>query len=61
MSVIAPIHPFEQPLTELPEVPREFGQDGGKFYYFYDQLADELDDDLVKRLKSQLDSLLIFV
>ncbi|KAG8972663.1 hypothetical protein FRC05_009674 [Tulasnella sp. 425] len=53
-------HVFEQPLNELPNIPVHFGQDGGKFYHYYDQLADELDDDLTKRLKSQLDSLLIF-
>ncbi|KAG8911722.1 hypothetical protein FRC01_005558, partial [Tulasnella sp. 417] len=51
---------FEQPITERPEIPAGFGEDGGKFYYYYDQLADELDEDLTKRLKSQLDSLLIF-
>ncbi|KAG8913477.1 hypothetical protein FRC00_002317, partial [Tulasnella sp. 408] len=54
-------HPFEQPITERQEIPVRFGEDGGKFYYYYDQLADELDEDLTKRLKSQLDSLLIFV
>ncbi|KAG8947793.1 hypothetical protein FRC04_010279 [Tulasnella sp. 424] len=53
-------HVFEQPLTELPDIPLQFGQDGGKFYHYYDQLADELDEDLTKRLKAQLDSLLIF-
>ncbi|KAG8900332.1 hypothetical protein FRC00_013440 [Tulasnella sp. 408] len=52
---------FEQPITERPEIPARFGEDGGKFYYYYDQLADELDEDLTKRLKSQLDSLLIFL
>ncbi|KAG8926191.1 hypothetical protein FRC00_003143, partial [Tulasnella sp. 408] len=46
---------FEQPITERPEIPARFGEDGGKFYYYYDQLADELDEDLTKRLKSQLD------
>ncbi|KAG8921132.1 hypothetical protein FRC01_000395, partial [Tulasnella sp. 417] len=51
---------FEQPITEQPEIPAQFGEDGGKFYHYYDQLADELDEDLTKRLKSQLDSLLIF-
>ncbi|KAG8923195.1 hypothetical protein FRC01_013072 [Tulasnella sp. 417] len=51
---------FEQPITQRPEIPAKFGEDGGKFYYYYDQLADELDEDLTKRLKSQLDSLLIF-
>lgn len=54
-------HIFEQPMAELPEIPAQFGQDGGKFYHYYDQLAEELDEDLTKRLKSQLDSLLIFV
>ncbi|KAG8921134.1 hypothetical protein FRC01_000397 [Tulasnella sp. 417] len=53
-------HNFEQPITQRPEIPARFGEDGGKFYYYYDQLADELDEDLTKRLKSQLDSLLIF-
>ncbi|KAG8947797.1 Phospholipase D1 [Tulasnella sp. 424] len=53
-------HVFEQPLTELPDIPLQFGQDGGKLYHYYDQLADELDEDLTKRLKSQLDTLLIF-
>ncbi|KAG8947798.1 hypothetical protein FRC04_010284 [Tulasnella sp. 424] len=56
----ATTHISEQPLTELPDIPVQFGQDGGKFYHYYDQLADELDEDLAKRLKSQLDSLLIF-
>ncbi|KAG8921133.1 hypothetical protein FRC01_000396 [Tulasnella sp. 417] len=51
---------FEQPITKCPEIPAKFGEDGGKFYYYYDQLADELDEDLTKRLKCQLDSLLIF-
>ncbi|KAG9024146.1 hypothetical protein FS837_005464, partial [Tulasnella sp. UAMH 9824] len=51
---------FAQPIAERPEIPARFGEDGGKFYYYYDQLADELDEDLTKRLKSQLDSLLIF-
>ncbi|KIO27353.1 hypothetical protein M407DRAFT_23395, partial [Tulasnella calospora MUT 4182] len=51
---------FEQPITERPEIPARFGEDGGKFYHYYNQLADELDEDLTKRLKSQLDSLLIF-
>ncbi|KAG8911672.1 hypothetical protein FRC01_005592, partial [Tulasnella sp. 417] len=51
---------FEQPITERPEIPARFGEDGGKFYHYYDKLADELDEDLKKRLKSQLDSLLVF-
>ncbi|KAG8937986.1 hypothetical protein FRC00_006319 [Tulasnella sp. 408] len=47
-------------LTEMPDIPKEFGDDGGNFYKYYDELADELDDDLVKSLKAQLDGILIF-
>lgn len=45
-------------LTALPDVPKEFGDDGGHFYRYYDKLADELDEDLVQSLKAQLDGLL---
>ncbi|KAG8960965.1 hypothetical protein FRC00_013740 [Tulasnella sp. 408] len=51
---------FEPRLTAIPDVPKEFGEDGGQFYKYYDALADELDDDMVKTLKSQVDSILIF-
>ncbi|KAG9040444.1 hypothetical protein FS837_000608, partial [Tulasnella sp. UAMH 9824] len=44
----------------IPDVPPALGEDGGKFWKYYDDVSDELDDDLVKRLKSQLDALLIF-
>ncbi|KAG8972505.1 hypothetical protein FRC05_009858 [Tulasnella sp. 425] len=44
----------------VPDPPREFGQDGGRFYRLYDNLAEEIDDDLTKGLKEQLDGLLIF-
>ncbi|KAG8943806.1 hypothetical protein FRC04_002500 [Tulasnella sp. 424] len=47
-------------LTQVPPVPRKFGEDGGKFYQHYDELADELDEDMVASLKSQLDGILIF-
>ncbi|KAG9041638.1 hypothetical protein FS837_011944 [Tulasnella sp. UAMH 9824] len=47
-------------LFEVPVPPHEFGQDGGKFYHYYDTLADEIDDDMVAGLKEQLDGLLIF-
>ncbi|KAG9043442.1 hypothetical protein FS837_009528 [Tulasnella sp. UAMH 9824] len=47
-------------LTKLPAVPKQFGDDGGKFYKYYDELADELDEDMVTSLKSQLDGVLIF-
>ncbi|KAG8964492.1 hypothetical protein FRC00_002038 [Tulasnella sp. 408] len=45
---------------EIPNPPDEFGRDGGKFYRAYDDLAEELDDDMVKSLKEQLDGILIF-
>lgn len=48
-------------LTKLPAIPKDFGEDGGKFYKYYDELADELDEDMVASLKSQLDGILIFV
>ncbi|KAG8924520.1 hypothetical protein FRC00_005040, partial [Tulasnella sp. 408] len=51
---------FEPRLTAIPDVPKEFGEDGGQFYRYYDALADELDEDMVKTIKSQLDSILIF-
>ncbi|KAG8985314.1 hypothetical protein FRB90_004784, partial [Tulasnella sp. 427] len=47
-------------IVEIPEPPLEFGQDGGKFYRAYDQLAEEIDEDMVKSLKGQLDGILIF-
>ncbi|KAG8976684.1 hypothetical protein FRB90_009069, partial [Tulasnella sp. 427] len=33
-------------LTTLPEIPHEFGEDGGNFYKYYDELAEEIDEDL---------------
>ncbi|KAG8901800.1 hypothetical protein FRC00_004397 [Tulasnella sp. 408] len=47
-------------LFDAPVPPQEFGQDGGKFYHYYDTLADEIDDNMVAGLKEQLDGLLIF-
>ncbi|KAG9008425.1 hypothetical protein FRB90_008889 [Tulasnella sp. 427] len=47
-------------LTTLPAIPNKFGEDGGKFYSYYDELADELDDNMVASLKAQLDGILIF-
>ncbi|KIO18412.1 hypothetical protein M407DRAFT_31916, partial [Tulasnella calospora MUT 4182] len=47
-------------LTEMPDMPKEFGSDGGHFYRHYDELAEELDEDLVTSLKAQLDDILIF-
>ncbi|KAG8910020.1 hypothetical protein FRC01_006595, partial [Tulasnella sp. 417] len=47
-------------LATLPDIPKEFGEDGGHFYRYYDELADEIDEDLVKSLKAQPDGILIF-
>ncbi|KAG8897718.1 hypothetical protein FRC01_011197, partial [Tulasnella sp. 417] len=52
-------HPQEI-LTAFPDIPSKFGEDGGKFHQYYDHLAEELDEDLVKSLKAQLDGILIF-
>lgn len=54
-------HQFEPKLKDIPKIPDEFGEDGGNFYRYYDALADELDEDMVKSLKAQLDGILIFV
>ncbi|KAG8933527.1 hypothetical protein FRC01_008456 [Tulasnella sp. 417] len=51
---------FKTSMFEVPEPPEEFGQDGGKFYRAYDALAEELDEDMTKSLKEQLDGMLIF-
>ncbi|KAG8919562.1 hypothetical protein FRC01_001231 [Tulasnella sp. 417] len=45
---------------EIPDPPDLFGQDGGKFYRYYDAFANEIDEDKVKGLKEQLDGMLIF-
>ncbi|KAG8922673.1 hypothetical protein FRC01_013746, partial [Tulasnella sp. 417] len=47
-------------LFEVPVPPPEFGQDGGKFYHYYDAFAEEIDDNMVSGLKEQLEGLLIF-
>ncbi|KAG8924324.1 hypothetical protein FRC00_005239 [Tulasnella sp. 408] len=52
--------PYNPPRFEVPVPPQEFGQDGGKFYHYYDNLAEEIDNDMVAGLKEQLDGLLIF-
>ncbi|KAG8912536.1 hypothetical protein FRC00_004304 [Tulasnella sp. 408] len=51
---------FNAPVFEIPDPPEEFGQDGGKFYRCYDALAEEIDEDMTKGLKEQLDGMLIF-
>ncbi|KAG8947702.1 hypothetical protein FRC04_010546 [Tulasnella sp. 424] len=55
-----PHHLLTAPKIEIPDPPEEFGQDGGKFYRAYDALAEEIDDDMAKSLKEQLDGMLIF-
>lgn len=53
---------YQEPkVTELPNPPEAFGEDGGHFYRYYDAIAEELDEDMVKSLKAQLDGILIFV
>lgn len=49
------------PIDKILPPPREFGKDGGKFYRCYDNMAEEVDEDLTKGLKEQLDGLLTFV
>ncbi|KIO25649.1 hypothetical protein M407DRAFT_25023 [Tulasnella calospora MUT 4182] len=44
----------------IPDPPEELGLDGGKFHRAYDALADEIDEDMTKSLKEQLDGMLIF-
>lgn len=51
----------KEKLEKVPKVPKEFGEDGGHFYRYYDDLAEKLDDDMVTRLKTQLDGILFFV
>ncbi|KIO21626.1 hypothetical protein M407DRAFT_28767 [Tulasnella calospora MUT 4182] len=48
------------PVFQIPDPPHEFGQDGGNFYRCYDALAEEIDEDMTKGLKEQLDGMLIF-
>ncbi|KAG8932768.1 hypothetical protein FRC01_012397 [Tulasnella sp. 417] len=44
----------------MPDIPKEFGDDEGNFFMYYDKLADEIDEDVVKSLQTQLDGMLIF-
>ncbi|KAG8897171.1 hypothetical protein FRC00_004704 [Tulasnella sp. 408] len=46
---------FPETLEDIPDLPKEFGEDGGHFYRYYDKVAEESDEDLVKNLKAQLD------
>ncbi|KAG8927916.1 hypothetical protein FRC01_006729 [Tulasnella sp. 417] len=49
------------PSFEVPDPPKELGQDGGKFYRAYDAIAEEVDNDMTQSLKEQLDGMPIFV
>ncbi|KAG8940550.1 hypothetical protein FRC04_005188 [Tulasnella sp. 424] len=60
MTTVAAVGALHQIPFGVPDPPREFGQDGGRFYRLYDNLAEEIDDDMTKGLKEQLDGLLIF-
>ncbi|KAG8913067.1 hypothetical protein FRC01_004758 [Tulasnella sp. 417] len=51
---------LEPKLKDIPEIPRKFGDDGGHFYGYYDAIADEHDEDMIKSLKTQLDGIVIF-
>ncbi|KAG8938803.1 hypothetical protein FRC04_007523, partial [Tulasnella sp. 424] len=44
----------------LPDVPEKFGEDNGEFYSRYDALAEESDNNMVNKLKEQLDGHLLF-
>ncbi|KAG8983198.1 hypothetical protein FRB90_006231, partial [Tulasnella sp. 427] len=47
-------------VAPYPVPPPAFGKDGGDFFYHYDKLRDDMDDDMVKSLKDNLDGLLTF-
>ncbi|KAG9036311.1 hypothetical protein FS837_001702, partial [Tulasnella sp. UAMH 9824] len=51
---------LEPKLKGIPKVPDEFGEDGGHFYRYYNDIAGDLDEDMVTSLKAQLDGILIF-
>ncbi|KAG8945588.1 hypothetical protein FRC00_010038, partial [Tulasnella sp. 408] len=53
-------NPYNRNHFELPTPPKEFGQDGGKFYRYYDELAEGMDQDMVAGLRDRLDGLIIF-
>lgn len=48
-------------IIDVPDPVKKFGQDDGKFYRCYDALAEEIDEEMAKGLKEQLDGLLVFV
>lgn len=52
---------FEEKLKAIPEIPKKFGEDGGHFNRYYDTLEEEIDEEMVKSPKAQLDGILISV
>ncbi|KAG8913447.1 hypothetical protein FRC01_004545 [Tulasnella sp. 417] len=44
----------------IPSFPTKFGADEGEFFNHYDKIQDELDAEIVKRVKDNLDALLVF-
>ncbi|KAG8950532.1 hypothetical protein FRC04_007351 [Tulasnella sp. 424] len=44
----------------IPSFPPKFGEDKGEFFEHYDKIQDELDDEMVKRMKENLDGILTF-
>lgn len=58
---IATQNPLNAPVSEIPNPPDEFGEDGGKFYRAYDALTDEIDEDNMIGLKEHLDAMVVFV
>lgn len=60
MTSDIPVSLNAQPFR-IPDPPEELGLDGGKFHRAYDSLADEIDEDMTRSLKEQLDGMLIFV
>ncbi|KAG8906962.1 hypothetical protein FRC01_007852 [Tulasnella sp. 417] len=60
LSMNTTFNPRNPAIFEVPVPPEHFGQDGGKFYRYYDALAQEIDENMVTGLKEQLDALLIF-
>ncbi|KAG8917495.1 hypothetical protein FRC01_002407, partial [Tulasnella sp. 417] len=48
----------EKPMAIL-DIPKEFGDDNGNFYRYSDEITEQIDGNLVKDLKIQLDVILI--
>ncbi|KAG8950536.1 hypothetical protein FRC04_007355 [Tulasnella sp. 424] len=44
----------------IPVFPSEFGGDNGEYFFHYDKVQDQIDDEVVERLKANLDGVLVF-